>query len=300
MAQEISGVVGIIGIGQLGSAIASNLLDMGYRVVGYRRNRNEAQAFVDAGGELVDTPSLVVQQADFIFLCLPNESASNAVLEGVGGILPLLKDGKTVVEVGTYRKSFKLMQAEKIQATGANILEAELSGSPSLVLARKACFYVGGTDSVYEKCEPLLQAITDNRFFLGAFGTAVSMKLIANYLVTVNTLAAAEAMNLGTRAGFSPDLLARVLSVGAGASAMMSVRAPIMASRKFEPAPGSFITLEKYLDLGQELVSELGCSAPLYAAAVPYFRRAIEQGLQNEDIAAVIKLLEAESQGDKI
>ncbi len=59
MEREISREVGIIGIGQLGSAMASNLLKMGYRVLGYRRNRSEAQAFVDAGGELVDSSSLV-------------------------------------------------------------------------------------------------------------------------------------------------------------------------------------------------------------------------------------------------
>lgn len=285
--------VGLVGIGQVGLPMARNLINAGVRVIGYRRS--DAQLFVDAGGELATSPAHVIDQAHVVLLCLPNEKAASQVLEGEQGILSYLNASKTLIETGTYSKAFKLAQAEQIQARGARYLEAEISGSPPMVAARKAAFYVGGDEALFHEYEPLLMSITDQKFYLGPLGSAVSMKLIANYLLAIHTLSAAEAMNMGKRAGFDPHLVAKVIQAGAGASAMFGVRAPLMADRKFEPAPGPFSTLEKYLELGQEMVNESGCATPLFSAAVPYFKRAFDEGIQHEDIAAVIKFLEADS-----
>jgi 3-hydroxyisobutyrate dehydrogenase len=141
----------------------------------------------------------------------------------------------------------------------------------------------------------VLKAITASHFHLGPFGSAVAMKLIANYLLTIHTLAAAEAINMGSRAGFNPHRVAEVIRQGAGNSTMFTIRAPMMASRAFTPAPGPFVTLDKYLDLGQSMAEELGCATPLFSAALPYFKRALNTGMGAEDISAVIKLIEADS-----
>src|SRR5690606_24535151 len=117
--------------------------------------------------------------------------ASIEVNEGPDGILPELNSSKVVIEIGTYRKAFKLEQAAKLRERGAQVLEAEISGSPPMVTARKAAFYVGGDTGVLEQCRPVLEAITPGIFHLGEYGSAVSMKLIANYLVAVHTMAAA-------------------------------------------------------------------------------------------------------------
>lgn len=287
------GTIGIIGIGQLGLVVATNLLQAGFKVVGYRRHDREE--FVRRGGIALDSPAAIVQEADLVLLCLPSEAASQEVLEGNNGILGALGPRHIVVEMGTYGKAFKLEQAEKITATGAKVLEAEISGSPPMVAAHKAAAYVGGDAGVLEACRPMLEAITPNLFHLGEYGKAVSMKLIANYLLAIHTLAAAEAMNMGARAGFDPKLVAEVIQKGAGGSAMFGVRAPLMASRAFSPAPGPFTTLEKYLHLGRAMADELGCATPLFSAASPYFERALAGGMGEEDIAAVIKLIEADS-----
>ncbi|WP_256658526.1 NAD-binding protein [Pseudomonas sp. WPR_5_2] len=124
------------------------------------------------------------------------------------------------------------------------------------------------------------------------------MKLIANYLVTIHTLAAAEALNLGVKAGFSAQQVVEVIRQSAGGSTMFSARAPMMADRHFLPAPGPFATLEKYIDMASELSEEFGSAAPLFNAAKPYFLRAIEEGIGEEDISAVIKLIEADSKAE--
>ena len=293
MTQALPGV-GIIGIGQLGLPVALNLLQAGYPVFGHRRS--PASAFAQAGGRQLGSAAEVTRACEVLLLCLPSESAQLQALEGPSGVLAHLKPGQVVVELGTYSRQFKLAQGQRLSERGARLLEAEVSGSPPMVSARRAALYIGGDEAIYQQCEPVLKAITEHHFHLGAYGSAVSMKLIANYLLTIHTLAAAEAMNLGARAGFEPMKVAQVVAQGAGSSTMFSIRAPMMAQRKFSPAPGPFTTLAKYLELGQQMARELGCATPLFSAAVPYFEQAIAQGMAEQDISAVIELIESQSQ----
>ncbi|MDR9752493.1 NAD(P)-dependent oxidoreductase [Pseudomonas sp. SZMC_28357] len=285
--------IGMVGIGQLGLPIATNLLAAGFRVVGYRRRDREC--FVELGGIALENPAQVAAESDFILTCLPCEEAQNEVMEGPHGLLDALRPGHTLIEMGTYERDFKIQWAQRIENKGARMLEAEVSGSPPLVLARKASLFLGGDESLIEHCQPVLSAIADIQFRIGELGSAVAMKLIANYLLTIHTLAAAEALNLGVRAGFSAEKVVEVIRQSAGGSIMFTVRAPMMASRTFQPAPGPLVTLEKYLRMAGDMSADLGCASPLFSAAQSYFNRALYLGMGEEDISAVIKLIEADS-----
>ena len=122
-----------------------------------------------------------------------------------------------------------------------------------------------------------------------------SLANVATRLDALHTLAAAEAVNLGMRAGIDPHVLVEAIGKSAGASTMFNIRAPMMADRRFQPAPGPFTALEKYLHLASERTDETGSAMPLFSAAAPYFRRAVDQGIGEKDISAVITLLEQES-----
>ena len=217
------------------------------------------------------------------------------MLGGPDGLLDSVKPGQPIIELGTYQRTFKIDQAKRMEHRGARVLEAEVSGSPPMVAERKAALYLGGDEGLVEELKGVLDAITASHFHLGPFGSAVAMKLIANYLLTIHTLAAAEAMNMGVRAGFNAHRVAEVIKQGAGNSTMFSIRAPMMAARAFSPAPGPVHALEKYLDLGKAQAEELGCATPLFSTASTYFRHALAIGMGDEDIAAVIKLVESES-----
>jgi 3-hydroxyisobutyrate dehydrogenase-like beta-hydroxyacid dehydrogenase len=290
----IKPVIGIVGLGQIGMPIAKNLIAHDFAVVGYRRTHTHELA--EAGGIPQPNPAAVCRTCEILLLCLPNEEVELEVLTEVDGILSALRMGQIVIDLGTSRKEFKQHVASLIEGHGGRYLEVEVSGSPPMVMQHRAALYIGGDSELHAASKPVLDAISPFQFHLGDLGSAVTMKLIANYLLTIHTLAAAEAMNLGTRAGFDPRVVAEVIAQGAGGSTMFSIRAPLMAERKFSPAPGPFVTLEKYLQMGSQLSSDLGCASPLFTAALPYFRSALKQGMGEEDISAVIKLLEAESQ----
>ncbi|NWE77771.1 NAD(P)-dependent oxidoreductase [Pseudomonas yamanorum] len=285
--------VGMVGIGQLGLPIATKLINAGFRVVGYRRT--DRAAFVALGGVALNTPAEVAEQADFILMCLPNESAQLEVMEGSAGLLSALTSSHTLIEMGTYDRNFKLNLQRRIHQTTAQVLESEVSGSPPMVAQGKAALLLGGSEELIDSCRHVLNAISLIQIRIGDFGSAVTMKLIANYLVTIHTLAAAEAMNLGIRAGYAPQKIFDVISQGAGASTMFSVRGPLMVSRNYSPAPGPFCTLEKYIHMSADLAENLGCATPLFTAARPYFERAIQEGRGLQDIAAVLELIDADS-----
>ena len=136
-------VIGMIGIGQLGLPIASNLIEAGFKVVGYRRTDREA--FVARGGLALESPADVAREADVLLLCLSSEDALNQVLQGPNGVLGAIKPGQIIIELATYRKAFKIEQAKRFQERGGRVLESEVSGSPPMVVQRKASLYLGGS-----------------------------------------------------------------------------------------------------------------------------------------------------------
>jgi len=285
--------IGMIGIGQLGLSIAANLIQRGFAVVGYRRTNHTE--FERLGGTVSACPAEVVRSASMILLCLPDEAAQLHVLDSADGVLATLRPGQIVIELATYEREFKVQQMRRLEGRGGRIIEAEVTGSPSMVAQRKAALYLGGSADLIAECQHVLDAIADTQFHIGELGSAVSMKLVANYLLAIHTLAAAEAMNLGARLGLDPQRLIDAIRPSAGGSAMFSVRAPMMAARNFWPAPGPFKTLDKYIRMALGMTDRLGFAAPLFGTAASYFDRAIELGMQEEDISAVIKLIEADS-----
>ena len=153
--------IGIIGIGQLGLPVALNLLQAGYPVFGHRRT--PASAFVQAGGRQLGSSAEVSRACEVLLLCLPSESAQLQALEGESGVLAHLKPSQIVVELGTYSRAFKLAQGQRLGERGARLLEAEVSGSPPMVSARRAALYIGGDEAIYRLSEPVLKAITEHQ-----------------------------------------------------------------------------------------------------------------------------------------
>lgn len=288
--------IGMIGIGQLGLPIAVNLMRAGFDVVGYRRT--DRANFERQGGIALDSPRAVAEAADVILLCLPNSAAQAEILEGPDGILLALKPAQTVIELATYPEDFKRAQADRIEARGGRMLEVEVSGSPPMIAARKGVLYIGGEADLVDAWQPVLEAISERQFHIGPLGSAVGMKLISNNLLAIHTLAAAEAINLGRRAGYNPLRVAEVISQGSGSSAMFALRGPWMATRTYEPAPGPFNTLEKYLHMGLAFAESVGGHVPLLQTAAPYFLDAIAEGRGDQDIAAVVEIVEARSSGN--
>jgi L-threonate 2-dehydrogenase len=283
--------IGLIGIGLIGLPIAKHLIGAGYDVIGYRRSA--AAEFEQAGGRLARSPQEVAEAADIIFECLPDPTALAEVVSGPLGIVHVARPGQILVNLSTSPLAVKRAQADALATKGAHMVEGEVSGLPSMVQAKRGVVFLAGDRELVEKVLPVVGAFAESRFYVGPFGCALKLKLIANHLVTVHVMAAAEAMALATKVGLAPELVVRVIGPGAGSSTQFNARAPMMAARRFEPVQGPFDTLAHYFPLVDEMASSSGAVVPLFQAAAKYFRYGIEhEGRGEQDVACVFELIE--------
>ena len=158
------------------------------------------------------------------------------------------------------------------------MLDSPISGSPAMVAPRLATTFASGEEASVAKVRPVLDAISGPWVYTGAFGTGARLKYIANLLLAVHTVAAAEAMELARRSGLDLDLVQRTLDDSIGSSAIWRQRGPLMRERAWSPAPGPITTLHPILEQIQDCAAETGLAAPVFASAKAVFDQALADG----------------------
>lgn len=285
------GTVGVIGLGNMGGALARNLLDAGFSVVGIDTDPERAAAFQDAGGTVVGSPSEVAAEADIVILSLPNVAALEAVLHGEGGLATEGREGVICIESGTFPLAAKMAAADALAERRIHLLDCTVSGTGSQAAQRDIVFYTSGPADLLERCEPVFQAVAKAWPRVGDFGAGSVMKFVSNLLVTVHTVAAAEALTLATKSGLDPDAALELLAAGAGQSRMLEVRGPLMTSGDYDIGSATLDTLTKDTQIILEFAAEQNAPVPLLATATTFLRAAAANGLNDQDPAVVKEIL---------
>ncbi len=283
---------GVIGLGIMGSAISSNLLDDGYRVLGFDIASDAKASFEERGGELVSSPGAVVAEALVTILSLPSAEALYAVIKGDDGIKELGRAGHIVAECSTLRIEDKEAGRALLEAAGIILLDCPLSGTGAQALNRDLAVYASGEEAAFERCREIFSAFARSQHYVGAFGSGMRMKLVANLLVAIHNVASAEAMALGMRAGLDPQHLYDVIRDGAGTSRIFEMRAPMMRDGVYEPATMKLDVWQKDMDLIADFAAELGSPVPTFDATGPVYEAALAEGLGKLDTAAVCAILQ--------
>ena len=277
--------VGVIGLGKMGLPIARNLMDRRFEVIGYRRHGSPE--LVEAGGKLADSAAEVASQSDVLLSIVPDTAAVSDIVCGEAGTLTTLQPGAVHIEMSTIDVGRKSAIRDAVQRSGGDMLDCPISGSPAMVAPRLATTFVSGEEASVAKVRPVLDAISGPWVYTGAFGTGARLKYIANLLLAVHTVAAAEAMELARRSGLDLDLVQRTLDDSIGSSAIWRQRGPLMRERAWSPAPGPITTLHPILEQIQDCAAETGLAAPVFASAKAVFDQALADGWGHLDIASV-------------
>jgi 3-hydroxyisobutyrate dehydrogenase-like beta-hydroxyacid dehydrogenase len=285
--------VGLIGLGAIGLPAAKNLIEQGFQVHGNRRS-NMAE-FVDAGGKPAASPRDLAKQCQVIITCLPDAKAVDEAIAGPNGVLSAGRKGLVIVELSTLKLSDKERMRGLVAQANGTLLDAPLSGLPSMVKQRTAVIFVSGDQQAYETAKPALEGITDKAFHLGEFGVGTKMKFAANLLVGVHILATAEVLAMSTKAKLPLEQVIKVLSPSAATSFQFQVRAPMMAQKNWETALASVGLFLKDMDTITGFAEEISCPAPLIHTVRDYYARAVDQGLGEKDVAAVYAVVAKES-----
>ena len=283
--------VGFIGVGKIGLPAAHNLIKSGYRVLGFRRS--SMAEFQSIGGIPARSPADAGAQADIVFSCLPSTEALDEVMQGPNGLVRTARPGQIIVELGSHPVPDKARQIDPLAAKGAVFMDGEVSGTPGMVAERKAVIYLAGDAGARETVERVVKGFADSCLYFGTFGAASKVKLVNNLLVALHIAATAEAMALGLKAGVDVDLMIKAVASGSGGSTQFGIRAPWMAQRRFLPAQGTAPTLMHYFDMIGDLADSLGVATPLLDRAEELYRRFMEMGLGDQDVAAMVDVIAA-------
>jgi 3-hydroxyisobutyrate dehydrogenase-like beta-hydroxyacid dehydrogenase len=282
--------VGIIGLGIMGGAIARNLIERGWAVVGFDTEPSRRTELELAGVTIVDGAGAVASHATMIMTSLPNADAANAVATQIARCG---QPARIVIELSTLTIADKLHFRAILEPAGHVALDCPLSGTGAQAAVRDLVVYASGDSAAIARCRSLFADFAKQSADLGAYGNGSRMKFVANHLVAIHNVASAEAMTLAERAGLDLNQVIEMVAPGAGGSRMFQMRAPMMANRSYEPATMRISTWQKDMAIIAEFASELGCETPLFTTTQPVYAQAMAMGLGNQDTAAVFEVLKA-------
>jgi 3-hydroxyisobutyrate dehydrogenase-like beta-hydroxyacid dehydrogenase len=280
--------VGIVGLGIMGSAIALNLVDRGWGVIGFDIDPAKNAELAGAGIMIADNIVQLTRDAPVIMTSLPTPAAVEKVGREIAGSG---QPQRIVIELSTLSLADKLRFQATLQMAGHIPLDCPLSGTGAQARLRDLVVYASGDSQAIEKCEGLFADFAKQSADLGRYGNGSRMKFVANHLVAINNVAAAEAMLLAERAGLDPRLVVDMVGPGAGGSRMFQLRAPMMVERTYEPATMKVSTWKKDMTIIAEFAEDVGCDTPLFTLTQPVYTEAMAMGLGDQDTASVFEVL---------
>ncbi len=276
--------VGMLGLGTMGSAMAANLLRAGYRVVGYDPVAACRRRLARLGGVAVRTPEEVAAAAPILVTSLPSAAALASASKAISG-------RRIVLETSTLPIADKERARKALAAKGAVLLDCPLSGTGAQAKTGDLLVYASGERAAFRRALPVMRGFSRGQHYLGRFGNGSKMKFVANLLVAIHNVSAAEAIVLARRCGLDPAEAVRVLGDGAGGSRMLQVRGPMMAARRYLPATMSNALWQKDMKVIGAFLRAVGSPAPLFNATRPIYKATLK-GLGKADTAAVAAVLE--------
>jgi putative dehydrogenase len=281
--------IGIVGLGIMGGAFATNLLKAGYQVVGFDVSDDARSRFTAAGGKLLGSATQVVQAAEVTFTSLPTVKAFDAVY---AEIAKLKVAGKVLVDACTMPIAVKKAALARLTDSGCTMLDCPVSGTGAQAAKKDLVVFGSGDPDAFETARPALEGMSRKQVFLGEFGKGSAMKFLANHLVNIHNVAAAEAFTLAAKAGIDPATLFDTLQDSAGSSRMFQIRGPLMVAGRYDQPTARIDMFMKDLHIIGEFAAGLNCPLPLFSASTQLYHSAMSQGLAGEDTAAVLRVLE--------
>jgi 3-hydroxyisobutyrate dehydrogenase/glyoxylate/succinic semialdehyde reductase len=280
--------VGIIGLGIMGGAIARNLVDRGWRVIGFDTDAARRAELAQTNVTIAGDAGQVARDAPIIMTSLPTPAA---VADVAHEIADSGQSPRIVVELSTLSIADKLRFEAILERAGHIALDCPLSGTGAQAKVRDLVVYASGDGHAIARCAGLFSDFAKQSADLGAFGNGSRMKFVANLLVAIHNVATAEAMVLAERAGLDPKMVVDMVGPGAGGSRMFQMRAPMMVEGIYEPATMKVSTWKKDMAIIAEFADDVGCATPLFTLTQPVYTEAMAMGLGDQDTAAVFEVL---------
>ena len=280
----MSEAVGIAGLGIMGGAMSANLVKAGFEVRGFDIASARRAALKRAGGRPVS--SIAALKTPLVITSLPSAEALHSVCEKLSG------KNRIVVETSTLPIEEKVKARDALKRKGITLLDCPLSGTGAQAKTGDLVVFASGDRKAYEKAKAVFPGFSRAHHFLGEFGNGSKMKYVANLMVAIHNVSAAEAFALGMKAGLSPKAIYDVQANGAGSSRMFQVRGPMMVAGRYDDVTMKNEVWQKDMKIIGEFAARLGVPTPLFNASAAVYSAAMAQGYARQDTGAVCAVLE--------
>ncbi len=288
--------IGFIGLGIMGAPMALHLVNAGHQLF-VKSGRKLAESIAASSAVPCADAAEVTRQAEVVFIMVPDTPDVESVLFGAGGVAGALQAGatgaarKVVVDMSSISPMATKAFAQKINAAGADYIDAPVSGGEVGAKAASLTIMCGGDEAVFERIRPLLEKMGKNITLVGANGDGQTTKVANQIIVALNIAAVSEALLFASKAGADPAKVRQALMGGFASSRILEVHGERMIKRTFNP--GFRIRLhQKDLGLALQGARELGVSLPQTASAAQLMQACAANGLADLDHSALVKALE--------
>ena len=286
--------VGFIGLGAMGSRMASRLLAAHHVVVVYDRTREKARPLEQGGAQVAATARELAAGVDIVFSSVTNDAALEQVMFTPDGVLAGARPGTVVIDMSTVSPRTSRRLHEAARSNGVSVLDAPVSGSTVQAEQGQLVIFVGGEEDVYQQCKAILSVLGSKTFYLGSSGAGATMKLCVNALLGLGVQALAEAIALGLKAGLPRERFLQAL--GETAVVSPSQKAKIENARK-DDYPAAFPLQLMFKDFRLIVETALELSVPMPATAAAVQVAAAEHAVQlaahtDEDFSVVVRAME--------
>src|SRR5438094_7327560 len=286
--------ISYLGLGTMGSGMASNLLKAGYQLTVWNRSAEKCEPFARKSARIADTPADAVRDVDLIMYILSNDQAVEDVVFGAKGILSGIKEGQIAIDMSTVLPATSLREQEVYAKHGVDFLDAPVFGSKQESADAKLWILAAGNKAIFEEVKPVLGHLGQTVHYFGKNGNAAAMKLVGNLIVALEMEALAEGLILAQKAGLDLKNVMEVVKVA-------DVRSPLLVSNgqnilKRDLSPSFAL---KLMLKDEALIATFGTSLQSLLPALRVLEKNLESavalGFGKENASALIKVLEKET-----
>lgn len=284
--------IGIVGLGDMGSGLANNILKAGFPLTGFDLRDDRKKALAGWGGKPVDSVGEVGAASDVVFVMVLNGAQVQSVILDKGGLLDTMKAGTTIIVTATIKPSEIMAVAPAVAEKGINLIDSPVSGGKSGADNGTLAMMAATDKAVFDAQQDVMSAVGGSIFHVGdKAGQGQTVKAALQGLIGSTFTAIFEALVLGTKAGADPRTLYNVFCASGVSSNVLKGCGDLILERKFEKTGSHIGTMNKDIGITMDLARENGCAMFTTAAARELFQAGISR-FPDGDNWSIIKILE--------
>ena len=283
--------IGFIGLGIMGKPMAKNLIKSGFELQVHSRSNGPVKELVALGAKETGTPAECAKNMDAVVTMLPDGPDSESVILGENGVLDSAKKGAIIIDMSSIAPAISQKIAKSCETSGAEFLDAPVSGGEPGAIEGTLAIMVGGKQSVFDSSQSIFESVGSSYVLCGDYGAGNTTKLANQIIVATNIAAVGEALVLAKKAGLEPQKVFDAIKGGLAGSNVLNAKGPMMISGNFNP--GFRIKLH-HKDIRNSMLtgSDLGVSLPVTSLVKQIIVSLDNEGKGEFDLTAIANFVE--------